>query len=637
MIKEKIIEMPKGCRYMSDWKELQDYLPIKGWYILNKTVCGCGGTTTFLESDDDLILVSPRTNMLKSKHKQYSGTHLFRSKKSDKIETLKESLEEYIQADIGEIFGSSERKPRKILVTIDSFKHVVDIIGRDRMKRYTVLVDEMQCLITDASLKANVEMEFLETLKRSNAKSVCFMSATPIRKNYLEHVDYFKDLPYYKLEWDPDVIDSPTIRNVIMKKDETPRTICRELIDNYRHDGYFARKIVGGEVVYSREICIFINEVRTIVNIIKDNELRPEEVTILCSDSTSQKNELLRMGFTIGRLITDKKNPRNTTFTFLTKASFEGLDMYSTNASTVVFVNGHKEWETHDISIDLPQIMARQRLESNPFRRDAIVYYKTKSNPKSEEEIAKEVEEQIELSAAIIEQYKQLPDIMKYEYAQSLRNVRDDERYKRHFLDVIDLGRDGFRLEINQLIIMARFNLWEMQNYYYDNPIKLVKGIDYNMKNNYSQKPEVLERFEHAFYWKKGWQERLMMYSNFSNQYPDFRNDLRANPYIPIEFHAYFDVIGPERLAELDYRKKLVEYEFEFIRHTPEITELCMRSFKAGQFYTNEEVKTKLMEIYTMIGIDRAASAIDIGRYINVEPKKKMNEDGSRSNGFLIC
>jgi hypothetical protein len=609
------IKMPKGCRYMSDCKELQDILPVKGWYILNKTVCGCGGTTTFLESNDDLILISPRTNMLRSKHKQFPGTHLFREKKNDKIEALKESLEEYIQADFSEIFGRSERRPRKILVTIDSFKHVADIIGRDRMKRYTVL----------------------ETLARSNAKSVCFMSATPIRKNYLEYVDYFKDLPYYKLEWDPDVIDSPTIRNVIMKKDETPRTICREIIEKYKRDGYFARKIVNGEVVYSREICIFINEVKTIVNIIKDNRLKPEEVSILCSDSTSQKNELTRMGFTIGRLITDKKNPRNTTFTFLTKASFEGLDMYSDNSSTIVFVNGHKEWETHDISIDLPQILARQRLESNPFRRDAIVYSKTKEHPKSKDEIGEEIQGLYDYSKAIIDQFQQLPEMMKYEYAQSLRVVREDERYKRHFIDVIDLGRDGFKLEINQLIIMARLNMWEMQNHYYSHPIQLVKGIDSNMKNNYRQKPEELERFERAFYWKKGWQDQLRMYTIFSYEHPEFRNDLRANPYIPLEFHTYFDVIGPERLAELDYRQKLVEAEFEFIRRTPEIIELCIRSFKSGQFYSNEEVKMKLTEIYLMLGMNRTASAIDIGRYLDVDQRKQKNEDGSRTNGFIIC
>ena len=636
MIQEKTITMPKGCRFMSDWKELQDYLPVEGWYILNKTVCGCGGTTTFLESDDDLILVSPRTNMLRSKHKQFPGTHLFREKKSERLDELKERLESYVETSISEIFDRGERRPRKILVTIDSFKYVADIIGRERMRRYTVLVDEMQCLITDASLKANIEMEFLETLRRANAKAVCFMSATPIRKNYLDVVDYFKDLPYYKLEWDPEIIDCPTIKEVIMKKEQSPRTVCREIIENYRRNGYFARKIVNDEVVYSREICIFINEVRTIINIIKDNGLSPDEVTILCSDSTSQKNELLRMGFKIGGLTTDRKNPKNTTFTFLTRASFEGLDMYSDNASTIVFVNGHKEWETHDISIDLPQIMARQRLSENPFRRDAILYTKTKSNPKTAEEIGEDIQGLYDYSAAIIEQYKQLPDMMKYEYAQSLRVAREDERYKRHFIDVIDLGRDGFKLEINQLIIMARFNLWEMQNHYYSHPIMLVKGIESSMKNNYSQKPEELERFESSFYWKKGWQNQLRMYSNFLSIHPEFQIDLRANPYIPIEFHTYFDVIGPQRLAELDYRQKLVEEEFEFICRAPEIRELCRRSFNGGQFYSNAEIKEKLSGIYMTLGINRTASAIDIGRFLQVEQKNQKNEDGSRTKGFVV-
>ena len=127
------------------------------------------------------------------------------------------------------------------------------------------------------------------------------------------------------------------------------------------------------------------------------------------------------------------------------------------------------------------------------------------------------------------------------------------------------------------------------------------------------------------------------MYSLFSHEHPEFRNDLRANPYIPFEFHAYFDVIGPERLAELDYRQKLVEAEFDYIRRSPEITELCMRSFKAGQFYTNEETKRKLTEIYLMLGMNRTASAVDIGRYLVVEQRNQRNEDGSRTKGYVIC
>ena len=97
MIEKQQIVMPEGCQYMSEYSELMDYLPVKGWYVLNKTLCGCGGTTVFLESDRDIILVSPRTNMLKSKHKQYpKTTHLFRESKSARLEDQMESLRDYI-------------------------------------------------------------------------------------------------------------------------------------------------------------------------------------------------------------------------------------------------------------------------------------------------------------------------------------------------------------------------------------------------------------------------------------------------------------------------------------------------------------------------------------------------------------
>ena len=140
MIEKQQIVMSEGCRYMSEYSELMDYLPVKGWYVLNKTLCGCGGTTVFLESDRDIILVSPRINMLKSKHKQYPNTHLFGELRSARFEDRMERLRDYIA------FGNNpsflKHEPRKIMVTIDSYKHVASVLSymgrmdnKDRAKR----------------------------------------------------------------------------------------------------------------------------------------------------------------------------------------------------------------------------------------------------------------------------------------------------------------------------------------------------------------------------------------------------------------------------------------------------------------------------------------------------------------------
>ena len=637
MIKIEKVRMPDGVRYMSEYNELMSYLPVKGWYVLNKTLCGCGGTTVFLESDRDVILVSPRTNMLKSKHKQYpKTTHLFRESKSDKLETLMERLSDYISFGNSPSF-SFKREPRKILVTIDSYKYVAEMLAyKGKMNKYLTVIDECQCLMSDASLKGQVEMEFLEILKRTTPNA-CFMSATPIPVEYLEWVDYFENIPYYQLEWDPMVTETPNMKPILMKKDESARTICNKIIEEYRQRGYFKEKLMpNGEVYYSREICIYLNDVSDIIRIIKDNCLRPEEVTILCSEYATKKRELLSMGFTIGGQCTDRKNPRNKTFTFLTSASFEGMDMYSDNAYTVAFFNAHKEWETHDISIELPQIMARQRLEINPFRRDAEVYYKTKANPKSEEELMAEVGTMMEKSKACIEKFNNGDPDLKELIVKSRRSVIPSERYKDYYLDVVDMGKAGYGLKINMMVVLARMNLWVMQNWYYKNPILLVAGAYDKLANNYNEKSDEQLAFERRFYNLRSSSEQLRLYAHYRELHPEREDYLKYNPHIPKDFHIYYDLLGRKRLMELDYRIKAIEEECIYVRSKPQIQEKCRNVFMPGEFYSNSDVKSKLTDIYIYLNIPKAPSAIDITEFMEVAPKNKVMQDGSRIKGFVI-
>ena len=72
------IDMPKGCRYMSDYENLLNgELPLDGKFILNKTVTGCGGTSLFLNSNFPVVIISPRLQVLKEKHRQYPDSFHF--------------------------------------------------------------------------------------------------------------------------------------------------------------------------------------------------------------------------------------------------------------------------------------------------------------------------------------------------------------------------------------------------------------------------------------------------------------------------------------------------------------------------------------------------------------------------------
>lgn len=110
------IDMPKGCRYMSDDDRLLNgMLPLDGKFILNKTVTGCGGTSLFLNSDLQIVIVSPRIQVLKEKHGQYPETFLFHipnsNNRGNAIQEKMSDLNTYLGCHHGNSRSDSRQAP----------------------------------------------------------------------------------------------------------------------------------------------------------------------------------------------------------------------------------------------------------------------------------------------------------------------------------------------------------------------------------------------------------------------------------------------------------------------------------------------------------------------------------------------
>lgn len=322
----------------------------------------------FLDSNLDVVIISPRLPVLKVKSRQYQESFLFHVplcyNRQKEISHMMGELKMYLDSHCYNT-PFTRTKPAKIFVTLDSSQKVISVIKSSGLTdRFIFVVDEFQCLLGDAEFKGSTGMNFLAYLN-SEVNRICYLSATPIPEIFLDYIPQLKGIHQYILSWDPGVIREPILKERMMKKGESAESLCRNIIEKYRQTGHFERKIIDGNIVYSREACIFINEVRSIRNIIMENNLKPDEVCILCSESKSSN---VPKGFSIGDICTDRHNPVNKTFTFCTKASFEGVDFYSKNASTYIFINAGKEWQMLDIIIDIPQILGRQRLDANPFK-----------------------------------------------------------------------------------------------------------------------------------------------------------------------------------------------------------------------------------------------------------------------------
>ena len=620
---------------MSEDPDLLTYLGHFNKFILNKTVTGCGGTSLFLNSSIDVVIISPRLQALKDKNKQHPDTFLFHSPYTNNgqtaadIKRLTSGLSSYLSS-CGDTPFTKKKKYAKILVTLDSCEKVINVLNDNRaIDSFLFVVDEFQCLMGDATFKGTTDMNFLISLD-SEAKNICYLSATPIQDMYLDFVPQFKGLPYIKLEWDKSVLEEPNVREIQMKKDESAEKICGRIIRDFRKNGYFERKIVNGNIVEAKTACFYLNEVKSIRSIIEKNGLRPDEVTILCSESRTSG---LPKGFKVGGLCTDKHNPVNKTFTFCTKASFEGVDFYYADAMTYVFINAGKEWQTLDIMLDIPQILGRQRLDINPFRHDAIVYYKTKPNCMTIEEFEKQQELMENMSDSIINMYNKASLEEKKIIINLIGKKASEEKFTDDYVDVFQLNGQT-TLGINHLVRVAKWNQWQQRSYYYSHSCQLTTSIQSAITMNV--KPQEVKDFETKYYSAKN-SDRLKGYSGFRHQYPQYDRFILQNPFIDIRYHDWYGKLGYDELARLKFDERKVEQEYSCSCNQIPIEQECRKVFKTGGFYTKAEVKRMLQNIYDNLGfMGRKAKSTELGLYLNVKERMIKDDKGNRKEGYEI-
>lgn len=640
------INVPVQYRYLSQWQDLLNILPQQGKYILNKVNTGCGGTTLFLQSPYPTILVSPRSNVLYSKAAQFPNAHLFRKKTdtSTSPSALKERLRDYINYCMaGTSPWNTEPTIPKILVTIDSYPYVAEQLAfMGILDRFTILVDEFQCLMSDSKFKGRVELEFLHNLRGVN--SVCYMSATPIDESYLNLFPDFADVVgYYKLIWDSSVLETPNLDMRPYKPKQSSKGICKRIIQDFRNNGHFAQKVINGSLVNSTEVVIFLNDVRTIVQIIEENKLHPDEVNVLCSPSNKNVKDLKRLGVHIGELSIDPCNPVNRTFTFATRASFEGVDFYSNSAFTYIFCDGLLDWNKNDLIIDVPQILGRQRLDQ-AFRKDAILYYRANGRTDSEAIIDK-IKKKEEATQRWIDIFNVSDEKTKLMLKDGIMKRSDKTRYQDDYVEFVDDMQGGFVLRENYLVKSTELRDWQLSNYVYNNPINIIKtvgqtGINVTSNHGYTTMTGVaaLDKFKQDFFKATTYPEKMRIYTEMREQYSEHTDDLYLSPFIDYRFHQAYDMLGGNKLRALRFREKDIVEAVSSVMLHQRVCEECRIVFAVGSHYQMAEVKVMLQEIYNRAGINATAKANDLPRFMPSAVKRQLTNpaDGKRIHYFEI-
>ena len=663
------IIIPRGIRYISEMDSLFRFykLPVK--CIINKQLPGCGFTEYCINGPENVILCSPRKMLLKNKKDQHEfEVYLVVNELEKEIEVDKdlskinksisrgdqfiEKLDEIVNGKdtvynrlMNEIkdyinFRKSYGKPYKILVTYDSYRIVKDILtSLDIFQSFYTIIDEFQTILHDARFKSDTELGFLYYLRQSH--SALFVSATPMLEEYLNMLDEFDGLPYINMDWgkeDPSRIIKPNLKvsSMVSVGAKLP-----EIIDSYK-SGNFERaiRIVNGYPVeiISDEAVFYVNSVNHIVSIIKKCDLQPEEVNILCSntpDNLKRIQKKLGKRFTIGEV--PLKGVKSKMFTFCTRTVYLGADFYSTCARSFIFSDSNIDTLAVDISDDLPQILGRQRLFENPWKNDAIFYYRSICDYRkiSQEKFDEELERKKKATSDLLRSFESAPDDAKLTLAETYRYVAKSANYKDSYVAVNEHQGSNLVPVFNNLVLVNEIRAFRIQQYDYKDRFTVFSSVHASLSTEdliNQEVSSVLYEFERkTTYYDK---MKLLCNTNLSKEALEL---ILAQISEEDDIKSHFLALGPEKIKALGYNMTKIRRELGIVIFNKELLiNTIFTNFNVGDKLNQIDIKQKLFDLYTSISYTATPKATDLGNYFEIKKCKITLPDKSRINGIEI-
>ena len=665
------IDVPAGYRYISEIEGFKIYdFP----HILNKQIPGCGFTEYCidpLKNSENVVLCSPRKILLQNKHSQHPDTtylvvndydsdpstdkDLTKQEKSkydpykvvdsEKVRKEKKDKEDFFKRLTKGITSyitdcRFNNKPVKILVTYDSFRIVKDIIQHNfNDMDYRVVIDEFQSIFTDSKFKSDTELQFVKSVQ--GIQKVCYVSATPMMIKYLEMLEEFKNLPYYELDWEalePGRVSRPTlyVKNLVSVYTEVKPIIKSYLEGKFEHR-YVKREDGSVEKIESKEAVFYVNSVNNITSIVKRAGLTPEQVNILVantSDNVKKIHKSLGRKFDIGR-VPLRDEPRKM-FTFCTRTVYLGADFYSDNARSFVVSDANIDTLAVDITLDLPQILGRQRLKENPWRNEATLFFKSikDANKKPEEVFNKKIADKEKDSNNLLSAFDKCNSDEQKSLSERYQDIAKLMNYKKDYVAVNKTFVGGSVKLVpvfNNLVKVSEMRAYEMQQTDYAsrftvfNELKKVGTADVDN--------EVVEEFLNRYEGIKSKKDKLKFLCEQAGL-PEF--DIIVDNVSTKRFKEYVTVLGVDECRSVGYKieelnKKLSIRSFD----KKLLKEKIYETFKVGNSYTRSGIKEILAGIYKEIGYKATAKASDLDNYFEYK-KGLVTVNNKRVSSFKL-
>ena len=608
----KIVKVPKGIRYISEWQDIGNYISLDFPFILDKQVCGCGMSSYYLWNNENIVLISPRLQMIETKLKDERNNNIlsFERYKQDKKKVSNISLISNFKTDLENKLNKGE--VIKIIVSYDSFYLIKSILKeKSILSNFRFIVDEMQCLIKDSAFKGETEKDFINELK--GLSKLVFLSATVPPKEILNQIDILKDIEIIKLQFDKDDLRVINFYGQILSKDQTFSKLVNQFYQDYKTNGYFFKKQINGNIYFCDELVIFISNIKEICHIINLCKLTSNEVDVICSGNPQTKAKLKKLTNLSPSKIKGK-GEKGKLFTFVTKAAFEGADFFSECAVSIIFANPSIDSMVIDISSDLQQIIGRQRLKSNVFKNDVYLYSFSNCFNGSYEELK---ETKMRMSAKDLNDYNQaLTETERNLYKKRIKK----DKFETSYLDVYN-----DRVVYCDLYILAeqwceqiRKDLVSQKQFYTLRDFK-----EGDLFNNYGDEEiKIKNQFLNSYKEAVSFDGKLKVICEFLELRPEMKGEIEKDSRIENFYFCLYEKFGYKKLKAKLFRKDLIEPLLQIDRLNEQVKVEIIKQVKVGDKNTLSYYKDLIKNIYNQFGIKEKPKASLMKRYFEVKDIK---------------
>ena len=629
---KQVVPSGRDIKYISEWSE---YKIPQGHCIVDKGVTGCGYTEYTLTNNLPTVLCSPRKLLLENKSEQHQNDlNILYLKNEIKdindINKLKNKIRNHI------FLCDEENLPIKFLVTYDSSHYIIDILKElGLLSEFYFIIDEFQSIFLDAFFKSDVENNFVEYLQ--DCPNVLYLSATPMLDKYLEKVDTFKNLPFYQIDWS----ETGCVENIIIQRKFSTAltTDCIKIVKQYLSGKFPSTFTKDNKIIFSKEAVFYFNSISDIIRIINKTNLLPTQVNIICANDKENQDKLSKIGHSIGKI--PLKGETNKMFTFCTKTAYIGSDFYSDNASSYVFADPNIKSLALDISLDLPQIVGRQRNRENPFKNNIVIFYRTirKTEIEDRETFDKTQEERRKETQRLLDFYDKGTPEEQRAYVQKLKDSIEVSKYERDF---VSISKKTGKPVYNSFIEIANERGWEVSQKDYQDKISVTKSLE-SLTSNISEyqsdlEKEVQDFLDNKFYKTGLFHEKMKMYCEFMDKY-NGNKEVSDIIYFKIKdpkYRKYYNFYGTSGCKAVSYKEKKLLLGMIDESKESELSSIIYNRFKAGDRVIPGEVKIILQDIYRDLGITSKAKATDLGKYFKLTRTKITLSDKKTKEGYLL-